>query len=246
VIASAKIVIVAALEREVWPLVKDWPVSRRQQDLRWFKFFEKDGVALVCGGIGPEAARRAAEAAVSIYHPQLLISAGFAGALSPKLSIGQTFTPQHVVDAGDGSRIAAVFGHGVLVSSPDIADVEQKIRLGNAYGADAVDMEAAAVARCAAAHDIRFLACKVISDNNSTSLPPIARFVGSDGCFHAVSFVGFVLIRPWLWGQVLKLARDSSTAAARLCETLGDSGIRALGDVEVNPSVHADSEGVLR
>ena len=35
--SSTKIAIVAALEREVWPLVKDWSASRREYGGRWFK-----------------------------------------------------------------------------------------------------------------------------------------------------------------------------------------------------------------
>ena len=54
-----KLAIVAALEREVWPLVKDWKVSERECDGKKFKFFEKADSVLVCGGIGAQAARRA-------------------------------------------------------------------------------------------------------------------------------------------------------------------------------------------
>jgi len=232
VTAVVKTAIVAALEREVRPLVKDWMVCHKGHDGRSFKFFERDDVVLVCGGIGAEAARRAAEAAVAIYGPQFLVSAGFAGALNARLPVGQTFTPQQVVDAGDGSRVESVFGEGVLVSFGDIADVEQKSRLSEAYGADAVDMEAAAVARCAEAHDIKFVACKVISDTSSTKLPPIARFVGADGQFHALHFLGYVSVRPWLWGRVMRLASDSGKAAAKLCAALVDPRMRALAHPE--------------
>ena len=78
----AKIAIVAAMEREVWPLIKDWPAVTKQYEGRSFKFFEKSPVVLVCGGIGSEAARRAAEAVTNLYHP-LIVSAGFAGGLDP-------------------------------------------------------------------------------------------------------------------------------------------------------------------
>src|SRR5438445_7222079 len=57
-----KIALVAALEREVWPLVKHWSASEREFDGRQFRFFENARAVLVCGGIGAEAARRATEA----------------------------------------------------------------------------------------------------------------------------------------------------------------------------------------
>ena len=218
--ASTKIAIVAALEREVWPLVKDWPASRREYGGRWFKFFEKERLVLVCGGMGPEAARRAAEAIISLYQPELVISTGFAGGLDPTLQAGHTLTPRHVIDACDGSRTDSGTGEGVLVSFETIADVEQKAKLAKAYGAQAVDMEAAAVARAAEAHGVRFLACKVISDANDSLMPPVGRFIGEGGRFQAFKFIAYVAFRPWLWGRVQQLARHSIIAAGKLCEAL--------------------------
>ncbi len=218
--ASTKIAIVAALEREVWPLVKDWPASRREYGGRWFKFFEKERLVLVCGGMGPEAARRAAEAIISLYQPELVISTGFAGGLDPTLQAGHTLTPRHVIDACDGSRTDSGTGEGVLVSFETIADVEQKAKLAKAYGAQAVDMEAAAVARAAEAHGVRFLACKVISDANDSLMPPVGRFIGEGGRFQAFKFIAYVAFRPWLWGRVQQLARHSIIASGKLCEAL--------------------------
>src|SRR6476646_707908 len=80
-----KVAMVAALEREVRPLVKRWQVAEKEHDGRRFRFFENGDVALVCGGIGAAAARRAAEAVIAIFDPKVVCSAGFAGALDPKL-----------------------------------------------------------------------------------------------------------------------------------------------------------------
>src|SRR5579864_5473839 len=59
---TSRVAIVAALEREVRPLVKGWRVREQEFDGRHFRFFERDNFVLVAGGIGAEAARRAAEA----------------------------------------------------------------------------------------------------------------------------------------------------------------------------------------
>lgn len=218
-----KVAIVAALEREVRPFIKDWPVSRKEFDGRVVQFYEHGGMVVVCAGIGPESARRACEAAINLYHPAMVISAGFAGALDPAIEVGHAFSPRHVVDAKDGSRTDCGTGQGVLISFSDVADVEQKAKLGQAYGADAVDMEAAAVARSADAHGVKFLACKVISDNSRTALPPIARFVGNDGKFHVFPFLAYISVRPWLWMTLQKLASDSARAAEKLCGLLSET-----------------------
>ncbi|MBZ5599216.1 MAG: hypothetical protein LAN83_12935 [Acidobacteriia bacterium] len=215
-IASAKIAVVAALEREVSPFVKDWPQTVRDYDGRSFRFYEKPGNVLVCGGVGAEAARRAAEAVINLYHPALVISAGFAGALDPALPVGHALVPRHVIDVGDGSRVDAGMGEGVLITFDSVADVEQKARFAKAFGAHAIDMEAAAVARSAQAHGVKFMACKVISDASESALPPLTRFIGKDGRFDTLRFVLHIAVRPWRWAAVRRLARDTMKAARAL------------------------------
>ena len=234
---GCRIGIVAALEREVRPLIKDWAMSRREYEGRWFKFFAKQDVVVVCAGIGSEAARRAAEAVIDLYRPRLLVSAGFAGALDPALRVGHVLSPRLVIDAGDGSRTDGGGSEGVLLTFDTVADAAQKARLAKAYGAQAVDMEATAVARAAQARGVKFAACKVISDAADSQLPPMARFVGKDGSFHAIKFLIFVAVRPGLWGSVMKLARDSAVAADKLSEMLAGTKVDAPIEAEVESIV---------
>jgi len=106
------------------------------------------------------------------------------------------------------------------VSSATVADKEQKSRFSKAYGASAVDMEAAAVAQGAQARGVEFGALKAISDGADFSLPAIDRFVGDDGSFHSVKFAYHVALRPWLWASTISLARNSSKASHALCDAL--------------------------
>jgi adenosylhomocysteine nucleosidase len=214
---SHKVAIVAALEREVKPLVRDWRVTRQQHDGRTFKFFENDRAVLVCGGMGAESARRATEAVIALYQPALVTSVGFAGALDRELKVGGLFSPRRVIDARDGSSVDTGIGAGVLVSSPAIADPAQKARLAASFGAQAVDMEAAAVARGAQARGVRFTALKAISDESSFPMPAMEGFIGPDGQFLTGKFARFAAVRPWLWVTVITLARNSSKASNSLC-----------------------------
>jgi adenosylhomocysteine nucleosidase len=222
--STPKVAIVAALRREVWPLVKHWPASRKQSGGHEFAFYEKGQTVVVCGGIGGGPARRATEAVIQLYRPDLVISAGFAGALQAGLPVGRVLTPRIVVDTRDGSRASAEAGEGVLVSFDSIADVPQKAKLAEAYAAQAVDMEAAAVARAAETHGLRFMACKVISDASDFSLPPTARFVRHDGQFQSARFAFYAAMRPWLWRSVLRLSRDTAVASRSLCRRLKEIG----------------------
>jgi len=232
-----RIAIVAALEREVRPLVKNWRVVEREHLGRRFRFFENGSTVVVCGGIGPEAARRATEAVIALYQPEEVLSVGFAGALDAYLKVGDIFAPSRIVDAKDGSRVETGIGRGVLLSLASVASVEQKARLAEAYGAQAVDMEAAAVARGAQAHGVRFSALKAISDESSFTMPPVERFIGSEGQFRAAAFFAFIALRPWLWLSVFQLARNSAKASAALCRELEQYGHQTkLRDSE--PELH--------
>jgi adenosylhomocysteine nucleosidase len=221
------VAIVAALEREIGPFVKGWASAVREYDGHSFRFFQKENTVVVCGGVGAEAARRAAEAVIGLYQPGLLISAGFAGALDPALAVGHVLTPREIVDAGDGSRMDAGSGEGILITFDTVADVEQKARFASAFGAHAIDMEAAAVGKSAQARGIKFLACKVISDSSDSSLPPLTKFIGGDGRFHVLRYALHIAVRPWRWAAVRRLARDSMTAAKALGVTLEKHSQRA-------------------
>ena len=216
----SKVAIVAALEREVRPLIREWRVSEQELSGRRFRFFEKDDFVLVCGGIGAEAARRAAEAVIAIYAPKVVYSAGFAGALDPGLKVCDVVQPRRVVNAGDGSSVNLDQGEGVLVSFGSVASPAQKAKLRDSFGAQAVDMEAAAVARAAEARGAGFAVVKVISDEFDFTFPSMERFVDSNGQFLERRFAWFTALRPWFWPQVARLARNSNRASNALCDWL--------------------------
>jgi adenosylhomocysteine nucleosidase len=239
---SAKVAMVAALEREVRPLVNRWGRVEREHEGRRFKFFESGESVLVCGGIGAEAARRAAEAVIALYRPELVQSVGFAGALDPALKVGEIFSPSRVIDARDGSSVETGTGCGVLVSAATIAGSEQKVKLAESYGAQAVDMEAGAVARAAQARGVRFVAVKAISDESNFAMPAMDRFVDGNGQFRTGSFVMFAVLRPWLWSRVFQLARNGAKASRALCGEL-DRYIHQTKTPEVSdPEVHPISK----
>ena len=212
--------IIAAMEREVRPLIRHWTHRSIEHAGHRYRLSEKGDSALICGGIGPEAARRATEALIAQVNPARVVSVGFAGALDGSMQVGDVFRPRVVVNAADGVRTEIRPGQGVLISSARVADKEQKFRLAKAYGAIAVDMEAAAVAQGAEARKIEFGAVKVISDGFDFNMPAFDHFVAKDGTFRSARFAAHVAVRPWLWKSTLTLARNSSKASHALCTAL--------------------------
>ncbi len=230
----SKIAIVAALEREVRPLVRGWSVREQEHGGRRFRFFEKEDVVLVCGGIGAEAARRAAEATIELYSPPVIYSTGFAGALDSKLKVGDILLPRRLVNASDGSSFEMEIGGGVLVSFGAVAGKAQKERLRESFSAQAVDMEAAAVARAAQLREVRFGVVKVISDEFDFEFPETERFVDASGKFSEARFALFTAVRPWLWARVARLALNSGRASRALSEWLEKNRDRMAGAVDVS------------
>lgn len=217
-----KLAIVAALEREIATLIRNWKRTPREYEGRTFTFFEREDVVAVCGGIGLEGARRASQAVIAIYHPQRLHSVGFAGALSTDLRAGDIFSPAVIIDARDGSRYDLEAGQGTLVTFMAVAGAEQKAKLAEAYKAAAVDMEAAAVASAARAHGITFGSTKAISDELNFEIPNMTRFINSEGQFRTASFVAFAALRPWLWNSIARLASNARKAEKALSTQLGE------------------------
>ena len=66
------------------------------------------------------------------------------------------------------------------------------------YGADVVDMEAAAVAQVARERGLEFAAVKSISDEADFEMPPMNRFI-DDGKFDTRRFLVYVALHPRWW-----------------------------------------------
>jgi adenosylhomocysteine nucleosidase len=170
--------------------------------------------------MGPSQAALAVSAARALLPVTELISVGLAGTCDPALRIGEIVRPGLVVDRNTGERFVNEGLPGVLVSTSAILSVAEKERLRVAYDAMAVDMEAATVARLARAHGLRFRAIKVISDTADFDMGGLSGFATEDGQFREGAFAFHAALRPWMWGKLMGLAKNSSKAVKALNEAL--------------------------
>jgi nucleoside phosphorylase len=161
---------------------------------------------------------------------RVLVSAGSAGALRPELKVGDVFRPASVIDAATGAQFAALGEKGTLVTSAAILGPAGKRELAASFSAEAVDMEAAAVAAVAQEQGISFLAIKAISDELDFTLPPMSQFVDNEGRFHTGRFVSYVALRPQWWATVRRMAADSGRAADALCAAIENLEIDVRAD----------------
>ena len=228
---GGRIAVIAALPRELRAVV-----GRRKADAamaaRGIYLYRMERATLVAAGMGSGRVSLAVEAALADGGVDEVISVGLAGGCSEEALPGTVLEAGMVVDSRTGERFRTVLGADgpVLVSTEAIASVGEKARLAAAYGAALVDMEAATVARLAAAHGLRFRAIKGVSDGHDFELASLGRFTGKHGSFRTGAFALHTALRPRTWGAAGKLGRNSNRALAALAERL----LAVIGGAEVS------------
>jgi len=222
-----EVAIVTAMNREVGSLIRGWNMILSH----FGRVFEKGHVVLVTSGIGERFAADAAEKILTFRAPEVILSVGFAGALEQSLSVGTVVVPTKVLHQESGRTFTIDRGEGTLLTASGIATISQKKEVAARFNAQAVDMEAAAVAEVAQRRGIRFVAVKAISDDFDFPLPAMDRFVDGDGQFRAGRFVAHAAIRPRMWPVLSQLRSNAAKASAALCKVLGQ--IRSAADVDV-------------
>jgi adenosylhomocysteine nucleosidase len=209
--------IIAALPREVAPLVKGWKCEKLPGNRT---IYLGDKAVVACAGMGPSRVALAVTAARALLPLTELISVGLAGACDPALRVGDVVRAGVVIDRNTGERFLDERYDTVLVSTSAILSVAEKERLRVAYDAAAVDMEAATVARLARAHGLTFRAIKAISDAAEFNMGGLSGFATEDGQFREGAFALHAAVRPWMWGRLMRLAKNSGRAVKALNEAV--------------------------
>lgn len=219
-----RVAVIAALPGELAPLVANWrrvktgsPTTRR-----WVKLHGANEWVAVCAGMGADAARRAFAEAERDGTFDMIISMGWAGALTETLTPETVLRPATVIDAQTGESFFLVNGEQAvrLVTTQGVASIQEKLRLNQSYAAAAVDMEAATLARLAAMRGIPMACVKAISDERDAVLPDLNRFIGLDGQMRMLPFLAHVAVSPGFWLPLMKLGRHSAAGARAMRDTI--------------------------
>lgn len=216
--------IIAALPGELKPFVRNWPRSSRNNVHFWAQRNEEEEWIAACAGAGQDAARRAFAALEDGGPIDLVISIGWAGALTADLAPGTAYNVAGVIDSKTGERFLCDAGAGDLwlVTTPIVADHKEKLRLAATYNASLVDMEAAAIARLAAQREIPFYAIKGVSDGLNAKLPDFNRFIDARGQFLLPQFLLFAALRPIYWPSLIQMGENSKKASHSIARLLLD------------------------
>lgn len=198
---------------------------------------------LVESGMGLDNAARAAELLVKEDRPDLLMSAGFCGAVYPGLQTGDVVVAKQIVIAhesgfeeipvqfsGSGQTFVAlqaaagnrVVG-GVFVTTSAIAS---KSLLAGAlpghYRHPVVEMESGAIAIIAVERSIPLLAIRAVSDDAGEEFG----FTLDELCDAGMRRIRFykvlltIMRKPWIIPQLVRLGLGSRTAARSLTAAL--------------------------
>lgn len=137
------------------------------------------------GGMGPTAAQHAAEQLADAGCTALAVF-GVAGALSPRLRNGMLYCPERVLDEEGGEYLAdtawrrrlqqqltaSLHIEGTLLASASpLLTAEAKTAAHRRFGALAVDMESAAVAKVAQQRSLPFVVLRAMVDEVDDAIP---------------------------------------------------------------------------
>src|SRR5580692_2999799 len=178
-------------------------------------------------GVGAHAAEAALRWALSM-PVDLCVSSGFAGALTPELSVGSVLVARVVVRAerelavaSDREMLAMACEAGArqvdrfLTSERLVVSSEQKAAL--AGQADAVEMESFVILAEAARHGVRAVTIRATSDAANVSLPfDFDRARDERGRLRMGALAAEVLRQPRHIAGLLRLARDCRLTGRRL------------------------------
>lgn len=224
------LVFVAAERRELEGLLGHMDeVSKPNWPLDFARVGRLNGtpVVIVANGPGPKLAGSAVDVVKEHQRMDGLISTGFCGGLQPSLHACDIFVATEVVGVGPALAPASQkpFKTGKLLSTDRVVSTAAEKAELSKSGADAVEMEAAAVATRAREWEVPFYAVRVVTDTFEESFPldfNAAR--SSDGRFSRVRIIGAAMRRPFaVFPELIKLNKRTKRAARALGDFLADS-----------------------
>ncbi len=191
----------------------------------------------VCCGMGIENAYRAACWLID-QGITTLAALGVSGGLNPDLLSGDLVVPETILEARTGgvcrkwipeSRFVnrlregallvnlSVRGGSIVTTPMPVLTRQEKTSLYSDTGAQAVDMESAAVARAAADRGLPMFALRTVCDTASDDLPAkYMDFIAPDGSVRWSLLPAYLLRRPSRMGQLIRHGKRFSDALSAL------------------------------
>jgi adenosylhomocysteine nucleosidase len=184
---------------------------------------------LAANGEGPRCAAEAMRWALATSLPRAVVSTGYCGALVLELQVGDIWAAEEVVgESGEKfkarePRTESAARRGAVLSIDRVASTAaEKARLADS-GAGVVEMEAVAVAAAAESRGLPFYCVRVVSDVAGKDLPiDFNLYRDINGRVNTRQVARSAAWRPWIWPDMIRLARNATRASKALGEYLAD------------------------
>jgi adenosylhomocysteine nucleosidase len=231
------IAIVAAMRDEVASFLDagGYRESERHGPVRLYTTTRWPEVAVVIGGAGRKRAEAATRVAIERCRPDAIVSAGFAGGVSPGLSVGDVVLCDEIrtIDGSTAGELPRNTEDGLFTIAGDLQRVgcltvkemastsEDKRSLGNRFPVAVVDMESYWVAEIATQAGVQSVVVRCVLDPVERTLPPLVEhLIGSGAVARLLRSLAYVVTRPMFIPDLLRLARETAKAKKALARTL--------------------------
>ncbi len=242
------IAIQVAVHEEISPILKRVAVEEVFHEVTWeqrrslkhahhdhlrFYIGSMNGVRVVIfrTGVGRLRATEIIRVFFEHFEPRLLISAGFGGALTPELDIGDIVLVNDIVELQTGRSdwqgfVPSLNGQfnfhkGRLVTSDQmVISGRDKTGLGETHKAIVVDMETSAVAAKCRKHNVPMIGVRAISDRANEDLPPEINNFFDNGEVRPGKIARAIVSHPPTFIGLFKLAKHAWKAGEDLADFL--------------------------
>jgi nucleoside phosphorylase len=174
-------------------------------------------VEVVHTGVGEKICRERIEKFLEDAQFHILISTGFAGALSNRLRVNdlvlaQNFSTIDLKQAQESLSALSIHAVDLLTLPAPIDSSEERERIAREFGAAAADMETEFIARACATHAIPLLSLRVITDTplESFPAPPNVLFNIEQQRTNVIALATFFLAHP---NRILRLVQFAKRIA---------------------------------
>jgi adenosylhomocysteine nucleosidase len=200
------------------------------------------GISILLTGIGRQNAEKSAREFLTTHSPKLVLACGFAGGLNPDLKLGDVVfeifprssrRESAQIESGEKSEptdvgcyeklIAAGAKPAKIFCAERIATtIAEKKALRDESGADAVEMESAAIHAVCAERGIPCATIRVISDTANEDLPLDFNALSKpDKSLDYGKLAWAITKSPGKISALMELQKKTKFAAERLAEVLG-------------------------
>ena len=238
------IAILGAVSEEIAEIKKEMNISNRirlEKSEAWpGKWLGKD-IVLVRTGIGKQRAKEATSQLIEKFQPEVIISLGYAGALTEGMNVGDLLITKTIISSESDSPSLEIEGPenlkwlelAKMIAPPNNAKLKvgrlltvdqvvhtpkAKKELANRFQAEAVEMETFDIFLLARQNNITFFSLRGISDAVNHELIDSSSFLSKDGEISKLKASYYVLTHPSSIKKALALQSHAKIATQNLTD----------------------------